>query len=281
MSALAGIAFLASLLLFVALGLAGPPYLAALRRSRVMRKPFPAAWRAILRQRMPLYARLPPDVQLRLRQRVQVLLAEVPFVGCRGFEITDEVRVLVAAQAALLLLGRSAAFGGLREVLVYPGYFVVRRSESGAGGVVHEGHRVLAGESWQHGKVVLAWDAVVEGAANPADGANVVLHEFAHQLDHDHDGRANGAPFLGRGTLSRRDGQQRWADVMNAEFAALRLRLAQGEPGLIDAYAATDPAEFFAVTSELFYERAPELAQAHPALYEELMRCYRVDPRQW
>ena len=281
MSAFAGIAFLAGLLLFVVLGLAGPPYLTALRRARFMRKPFPAAWRAVLRQRMPLYARLPPDVQQRLRQRVQVLLAEVPFIGCGRLQVTDEVRVLVAAQAALLLIGRSPAFGGLREVLVYPGHFVVQRSEPGADGVVHEGRRVLAGESWQRGKVVLAWDAVVEGAADPADGANVVLHEFAHQLDHDHNGRANGAPFLGSGTLSRREGQQRWAEVMNAEFAALRLRLAQGEPGLIDPYAATDPAEFFAVTTELFYERPIELAAAHPAMYGELMRCYRVDPRQW
>jgi Mlc titration factor MtfA (ptsG expression regulator) len=281
MSAFAGIAFLAGLLLFVVLGVAGPPYLSALRRARLMRMPFPAAWRAVLRQRMPLYGRLPPDVQRRLRQRVQVLLAEVPFIGCGGLQITDEVRVLIAAQAALLLIGRGPAFGGLREVLVYPGHFVVRRSEPGAGGVVREGRRVLAGESWQRGQVVLAWDAVVEGAADPADGANVVLHEFAHQLDHDHHGRANGAPFLGSGTLSRRDAQQRWAEVMNAEFAALRLRLAQGEPDLIDPYAATDPAEFFAVTSELFYERPVELATAHAALYEELMRCYRVDPRHW
>jgi hypothetical protein len=275
MSLAAGLAFFALLALLVLGGLAGPPLAIALRRARIMRRPFPAAWRELLRQRMPLYKRLPARAQLRLKQRAQLLLAEVPFIGCGGLVVTEEMRVLIAAQAALLLLERGPAFARLRQVLVYPGHFAVDRARTGPDGVVHEARQVLAGESWQLGQVVLAWDAVQESAAVPDDGANVVIHEFAHQLDQEN-GPPNGAPFLGR--YGR---PEQWARVLGEEFAQLRARLARGESDLIDPYAATDPAEFFAVVSELFFERPAALAETHPALYAEFARCYRQDPRSW
>jgi Mlc titration factor MtfA (ptsG expression regulator) len=256
-------------------GLAGPTLARGWRRRRIAGRPFPAAWREIVRRRVPLVAELPAAQQLRLKKHVQVLLAEVPFVGCAGLQVTDEMRVTIAAQAAFLLLGRGGSFGNLREVLVYPGHFVVPRTEPGAGGVVHDGRDVLAGQSWQRGQVIVAWDAVRDGAADPHDGANVVLHEFAHQLDQD-TGAANGAPYVGRGAL-----QQAWAAVMNREFGALQARLARAEPGLVDAYGATSPAEFFAVASEVFFERPAELAAERPALYQQLARCYRLDPSSW
>jgi len=283
MSLAQALAFFVALALLVAGGLAGPTVWVALRRTRVMRRPFPARWRDVLHRRMPLYGELSPATQRRLDQRIQVLLAELPFIGCGGLVVTEEMRVLIAAQAALLLLERGGGFGSLRQVLLYPGAFVVDRAEPGAGGVVHESRRALAGESWQHGQVVLAWDAVQAGAAEPHDGSNVVVHEFAHQLDHE-TGGANGAPFLGgvaHGARARRASQQRWARVMNAEYRALQTRLAQGESGLIDAYAASAPAEFFAVVSELFFERPDALALAHPDLFDEMRRCYRLDPRRW
>ena len=255
--------------------LAGPTLTRLWRRQRIGRRPFPAAWRDIVRRRVPLARELPAAQQLRLKKHVQVLLAEVPFIGCAGLEVSDEMRVTIAAQAAFLLLGRGGSFGNLREVLVYPGHFVVPRSEAGAGGVVHEGRDVLAGQSWQRGQVIVAWDAVQDGAADPHDGANVVMHEFAHQLDQD-TGAANGAPYVGRGGL-----QQAWAHVMNQEFDALHARLARAEPSLIEPYAATSPAEFFAVTTELFFERPDALAAERPALYEQLKRCYRLDPVSW
>jgi Mlc titration factor MtfA (ptsG expression regulator) len=258
-----------------AAALAGPTLARLWRRRRIAARPFPAAWREIVRRNVPLVRELPAAQQLRLKQHVQVLLAEVPFIGCAGLEVDDEMRVTVAAQAAFLLLGRGGSFGNLREVLLYPGHFVAPRSTAGEGGVVHEGRDVLAGQSWQRGQVIVAWDAVREGAADPHDGANVVMHEFAHQLDQDH-GAANGAPYVGRGGL-----QQTWARVMRREFEALRERLAGDEPELIDPYAATDPAEFFAVTTELFFEKPGALAEARPALYEQLRRCYRVDPLSW
>lgn len=261
--------------LVVAAGLAGPTLARRWRRQRITRRPFPAAWREIVRRRVPAWRELPAAQQLQLKKHVQVLLADVPFIGCAGLEVNDEMRVTIAAQAALLLLGRGGSFGNLREVLVYPGRFVVPHTELGAGGVVHEARDVLAGQSWQRGQVIVAWDAVCEGATDPHDGANVVLHEFAHQLDQD-TGAANGAPYVGRGAL-----QQEWARVMNKEFDALRARLAGGEPGIIDPYAASSPAEFFAVTTELFFERPAALAAERPPLYEQLKRCYRLDPASW
>lgn len=255
--------------------LAGPTLARLWRRQRIARRPFPAAWRDIVRRRVPLARELPAAQHLRLKKHIQVLLAEVPFIGCAGLEVNDEMRVTIAAQAAFLLLGRGGSFGNLREVLVYPGHFVVPQSKVSAGGVVHEGHDVLAGQSWQRGQVLVAWDAVLEGAADPHDGANVVIHEFAHQLDQD-TGAANGAPYVGRGAL-----QRAWARVMNQEFDALHVRLARAEPSLIEPYAATSPAEFFAVTSELFFERPDALAVERPALFEQLKRCYRLDPSSW
>lgn len=256
--------------------LAGPGLLARWRRARVRRQPFPPAWRGVLRERMPAFARLPTDVQWRLKKHAQVLLAEVPVIGCGGLVVDDEVRVLVAVQAALLLLGRGdGGFEGLSRVLVYPGAFVVDRTRPQADGTVREERQVLAGESWQQGQVVLSWDDVLTGAADPDDGRNVVIHEFAHRLDQAH-GAANGAPWL-PGAARRRE----WARVLSAEFDALRRRLAAGESGLIDPYAATDAAEFFAVASELFFERPEALAAAHPALHEQLRGFYGVDPRHW
>ena len=255
--------------------LAAPTLARLWRRQRIARRPFPAAWRDIVRRRVPLARELPAAQQLRLKKHIQVLLAEVPFIGCAGLVVSDEMRVTIAAQAAFLLLGRGGSFGNLREVLVYPGHFVVPRSEVGAGGVVHEARDVLAGQSWQRGQVIVAWDAVRDGAADPHDGANVVMHEFAHQLDQD-TGAANGAPYVGRGAL-----QQAWARVMNQEFVALRDRLARAEPSLIEPYAATSPAEFFAVATELFFEQPQALAAERPELYEQLKRCYRLDPASW
>jgi MtfA peptidase len=271
------ILFFAALALAVAGWLGGPAALAALRRGRIRRQSFPAAWREVLRRRMPAFARLPVDLQLQLKKHIQVLVAEKPFIGCAGLVITDEVRVLVAAQAALLLLHRQAGyFANLRQILVYPGAFVVERSQPDELGLTHETRRALSGESWEQGQILLSWDDVLAGAADPADGHNVVIHEFAHQLDQER-GRANGAPWLGR-----REAYANWARVLSSEFAALQAQLARGEaPPVIDAYAATNAAEFFAVVSEHFFEQPAALAAAHPALYAEFTRCYRTDPLSW
>lgn len=272
----AGALFAAFLILSVPAWLWGPPLWRAARRARIRRQPFPPSWREVLRRRMPAFARLPSDVQWRLKKQAQVLIAEKPFIGCAGLEVTEEMRVLVAVQAALLLLRkRAGAFEGLRQILIYPGTFVVERAATDAMGLVSEERRALAGESWQQGQVLLSWDDVLAGAADPNDGRNVVIHEFAHQLDQAH-GVANGAPYV-PGSQRR----ARWAAVLGAEFRALQQRLASDVPGLIEPYAATNPAEFFAVISELFFERPAELAAQHAALYGEFRMFYGVDPLVW
>ena len=273
---LGALLFVAALLLSVAAWLWGPPVWNALRRQRIRRQPFPPAWRDTLRRRMPAFARLPADVQLRLKKLAQVLMAEKPFIGCAGLVVTDEMRVLVSVQAALLLLRRGAGyFPQLRQVLIYPGAFVVDRSSAGAAGLVHEERQALAGESWQQGQVLLSWQDVLAGAADPHDGHNVVIHEFAHQLDQE-SGAANGAPWLRE--PARR---VRWAQVLGHEFDALQQRLAQQQFGLIESYAATNAAEFFAVVSELFFEKPAELALAHRALFAEFCGYYGVNPLHW
>lgn len=260
----------------VALGVAAllaQPWWRARRRARLRAQPFPAAWRRILRQRVPAVARLPADLQQRLKQHILVFLAEKPFIGCAGQAITDELRVTVAAQACLLLLGRADAevYPRLHQVLVYPGAFAVPVSQAAEGGVVQEQRQALAGQSWAHGQVVLGYAEVLAGAADPGDGQNVVLHEFAHQIDQDK-GVADGRPWLpGR---SRR---RRWAAVMDAAFWRLRAQPSD----LIGAYAATAPAEYFAVVSELFFERPQALAEAEPAVYRELAGLYQVHPLAW
>jgi hypothetical protein len=251
------------------------------QRARLARVPFPPAWRAILRQRVPLLQRLPADLRLQLCGLVQRFIAEVPFIGCAGQVISDEVRVTIAAQACLLLLNRGGGFDGLREVLVYPGAFATARGRTDEGGIRHEGRQAMLGESHGRGAVVLSWQDALAGAADPDDGRNVVIHEFAHRLDQDH-GSANGAPWLGP-----HRGYEAWSRVLGAEYAALLARVAALEAGeladigIIPAYGATDPAEFFAVVSELYFERPLALRAAHPALYEQLRQVYRTDPSAW
>lgn len=253
----------------------GPVAWRRLQRERLLRQPFPAAWRRVLRRRMPLYARLPPVLQARLRREVQTLVRQ-PFVGCAGLEVTDEMRVLIAAQAALLLLGGDkGGFANLRQVLVYPGAFVVDRPVVDEAGLQREQRHVHSGESWQRGQVILSWDDVRRGAADPADGDNVVIHEFAHQLDQQR-GAASGAPFLGHASR-----YPAWAAAFSASFADVRQREARGERTLIGAYGASAPAEFFAVASERFFETPVALQAEHPAMYAELARYYGVDPRSW
>lgn len=256
--------------------LLGAPYLTERKRQRIRNRPFPAAWREILKQRVPYVRTLPTDLQLQLKRHIQVFVAEKPFIGCDGLTITDEMRVTIAAQACLLILARPRGYyPNLRQILVYPGSFVVNREHTDSIGVAHHARQVLAGESWSQGQVVLSWLDTLAGAAIPDDGQNVVIHEFAHQLDQE-TGIANGAPVL-----ARRAHYARWSQVLGAEFRQLQAREPDAEPSLFSDYGAIDPAEFFAVISEVFFEQPQPMAAEHPALYRELAAFYRLDPLNW
>tara|TARA_B100001059_G_scaffold205005_1_gene214676 strand:+ start:22858 stop:23679 length:822 start_codon:yes stop_codon:yes gene_type:complete len=246
------------------------------QRNKIQARPFPQQWRAVLKQRMPYFRALPADLQLQLKKHIQVFIAEKKFIGCEGVTVTDEMRVTIAAQACLLLLNRpDYYYPKLRQILIYPAAFIVRGASPDAAGVVREQRRVLSGESWGQGKVVLSWQDAKEGAATPDDGRNVVIHEFAHQLDQEK-GLATGAPLL-----SRSSDYQQWSSVMQQAFAQLQLDTASGIRGLLDGYGATNPAEFFAVISEVFFEQPEQLQQHYPALYQQLSQFYRLNPLSW
>ena len=267
---------LAVLGLLLILWFLGEPYLLERKRQKIRAMPFPAAWRDILKRRVPYVRALPADLQLQLKRHIQVFVAEKAFIGCDGLEITDEIRVTIAAQACLLLLNRPRGYyPKLRQILVYPGGFVVQRAHTDEAGVAHHGRDALSGESWSQGQVILSWQDTVAGAAEPHDGQNVVIHEFAHQLDQEK-GVANGAPVL-----ARREQYARWSQVLGAEFNALQARAAHRHNALFSDYGATDPAEFFAVISEVFFEQPQRMAAEHPDLYRELSQLYRLDPLSW
>jgi len=160
------------------------PWLVERRRSRIRARPLPAPWWRILRS-LPLYRTLPPDLQRQLREHVQVFLDEKDFVGCREQEITDEVRVTIAAQACLLLLHRETDYyPRLRAILVYPTGYIAEREQRAESGIWEDRDEHLLGHTGQRLRaMVLAWDAVRHGAREPTDGKNLVFHEFAHQLD--------------------------------------------------------------------------------------------------
>lgn len=256
--------------------LVGKPYWREYQREKIRNEPFKKEWRKIIQQRIPYFRQMPADLQLQLKQHIQVFLTEKEFVGCNGVEITDEIRITVAAQACLLLLNRKTNFyPKLRTILVYPRAFVKQQESVQANGVLHTQKTILAGESWDFGKVVLSWQDTIEGAQIPDDGHNVVIHEFAHQLDQEN-GRANGAPIL-----DKEQSYQCWSEVFSAQYEQLKRQAQTGTPSLFDYYGATNPAEFFAVASEVFFEKAKEFHSQHPKLYRQLTQYYQVNPIHW
>lgn len=270
-----------SFLLFTAVALAFVawlfvrPWLLERRRHQLRSQPFPAHWRPLLMQ-LPLVRRLPANLQLQLKAHMQVFLAEKPMLGCGGLELTDAIRIPIAAQACLLLLNRKTDYyANLRQILVYPGPFVVNRQQPIGSGVMQDLRQVLSGESWSQGQVVLSWQDVQNDSADGSDGRNVVIHEFAHQLDQEN-GQANGAPML-----RSRNAYQDWSQVFGLAFAHLQQRVAAGQGGLLSDYGATNPGEFFAVASEVFFEQSRQLADEQPALFAQLRDFYAVDPLSW
>lgn len=254
----------------------GKPYYVEFRRTRLRAQQFPPQWEAILRRRLPTFSALPADLRQQLKRHILVFVAEKQFLGCAGLAITDDMRVTIAAQACLLILNRKTDyFPGLERILVYPGAFVVDKWEEDEAGVLSAHREVLAGESWGDGQVILSWEDTLEESIASGEGKNIVIHEFAHQLDQQ-TGVANGAPLLASGQRYRM-----WAEVFGREFMHLRQQPQDEEGALFDDYAAEHPAEFFAMASEVFFERPREMAERHSALYEQLRQYYRVDPLNW
>lgn len=239
------------------------------QRSDLRRKRLTAKQREVLALRFPLWRSIPREIREETEGWMHVFWAEKAFEPCGGVkEITEEILLAITAPACLLIAKRPEDwYEKLATVLVYPDAFSVK-DEFGM-------HDIRLGESWGTGSVVLSWQSVKQGDANPEDGLNVVLHEFAHQLDQE-DGAGDGVP-----ALEDSEDMGRWSRVFSRSFESFCERVNEGRRTVMDDYGATNPAEFFAVATETFFERAERMQEEEPELYEELRIFYRMDPAQW
>lgn len=245
------------------------------RREVLFGRPMPPEHAAILARNLPLYRALPPDRRRDLGGLVNIFLDDKQFVGCAGLVVTEEMRVTVAGNACLLLLGgERRTYPGFKTVLMYPDAFVT--NQTSYDGLVETRERsVRSGESWERGPVVLAWADIEEDLQHAGDGRNVVLHEFAHKLDEEN-AQMDGLPIL-----PERSQYAEWRAVLSREYQALQRHADTGEPALLDPYGAESPAEFFAVATEAFFEMPGTLQQQLPDLYHQLRRYYNLDPAAW
>ena len=239
------------------------------RRKELMGQGLTAAQRVRLGELFALWRKMPEEVRNQVEGLMPVFLGEKSLEACGGLEeISEDMKLAIAAPACLLVINRSIDdYSKLRSVLVYPDAYVVK-DEWGV-------EDVRLGESWGAGSVVLAWKSVLAGDRNPEDGLNVVLHEFAHQLDQA-DGAGDGVP-----ELDDNEDYGRWSAAFRPAYEEFCEVVRKGQPSVIDDYGATNPAEFFAVVTETFFERARKLKREEPELYEELRRFYGMDPEGW
>ncbi len=242
------------------------------RRNRMRAKPFPETWFSHIEENAPLCLRIPTERRDEWLALVRIFIEEKNFEGCDDLEMNDEIRVTIAAQACLLLLGRETnVFSRVDSVLVYPSTFVPRVVEEWDDGIVGEYDDPLDGEAWSSGAVILAWDDVLRASRDLKDGYNVVVHEFAHQLDLEN-GEADGMPVLGPGM-----DPSAWTETMSREYERHCRAVDLRRHTLLDEYGADDPAEFFAVVTETYFVRAAALRREHPRLHEQMHLLYGMD----
>jgi MtfA peptidase len=230
--------------------------------------------RSIIERSVPLIRKLPGELRGKLEGKIKLFLNQIKFVGCNGLEVTEEMRLSIAAQACLLVVNTDTWYKNLYTILIYPGAFTSRRAEQ-HGYVVTERETVRLGESWARGPVVLSWSDAKQDAGEHEHGHNVVLHEFAHQID-DLSGHTNGIPILNKG--------QSFADWERAFVSAFERHVRNVESGhetVFHAYGAVGPEEFFAVAVEIFFEKPSSLKSEEAAVYQQLASLFRLDPETW
>ena len=230
--------------------------------------------RAIVMNAVPLFARLPDTTRQKAEGKMNLLLDQVDFYGCDGLEVTQDMALTVAAQAAILVAENDAWYSTLRTILLYPGAFRSRQMHQD-GYVVTDRDCIRTGESWYRGPVILSWSASERGAFIDDDGHNVVFHEFAHQLD-DSSGDTNGMPLLDSASRG-----QEWIDAFSEAFERNNRLLELGKRPFLDPYGATAPEELFAVATESFFETPREMRHHEGALYNVLCDYFKQDPANW
>ena len=245
----------------------------AAERKAAPAEPFPEAWLRLTRRVVAPYPALDAQQQSRLQRCIQEFVATKRFTGLDGLEITDHIRVEIAAPACLLIVGmpEEHVFPRVHEIIVRPHAFGKVTEAVGPGGRHYQIPEMHSGEAWRRGPIILAWDNVRMSIAHPCDGFNVLYHEFAHALDME-----NAAIAL----LTTAE-QHEWRRVFDAAYQAFVAANAQGQPTFLNPYGAKNPAEFFAVITEHFFEQPRPMRQVHSKLYEQLTRIYRLDPASW
>ncbi len=266
--------YIFALLVLLSVGYALHRHAKTAARQTLLSQPLTSEERAIIADEVPLTRQLPDNLRAGFEGKINLFLEQVEVIGCNGFEVTDRVRLSIAAQACMIVANTDAWYRTLRTVLVYPGAFKSRQTRH-EGFVVSEEEVIRAGESWANGPVVLSWEHSHRGARDATDGHNVVFHEFAHQLDAVN-GAANGVPVFSKGQTFAE-----WESVILDAFDRHQAAVERGRTTVIDAYGAQNHEEFFAVAIEIFLERPHDLRNAEPMVYDQLSRLLQLDPANW
>ena len=245
-----------------------------LHRDALLRSPIPDFARDIIAQDVPLIAKLPSELHRSLEGKINRFIDQVEFIGCNGVEVTDDMRYSVAAQACLLVVNTDHWFDTLRTILIYPGALKSKQQRQ-EGYVLQEQEIIRAGESWARGPVILSWQHSEAGARDHEDGQNVVIHEFANQIDN-LSGHTDGFPIL-----DDYGDYEAWQKTFEEAFDRLESDTRNRRSNVIDDYGLTGPEEFFAVSVELFFERPDALKRQEPGVYAQLADLFNLDPVAW
>lgn len=263
------------ILLLLAAGTFGIRYWSKQRtRTRLLATALSDHQHTVIAEQVPLTQRLPSELRGKLEGKINLFLRQIEFIGCNGLDVTEEMRLSIAAQACLLVVNSDTWYEHLSTVLIYPDAFKSKEKEHD-GYVVTERETVRSGESWSRGPVILSWAHTEQGAINDKDGHNVVLHEFAHQID-DLSGHTDGTPILNSG--------QSFADWERVFIKAYERHVRNVEGGhktVLDDYGADGLEEFFAVAVEVFFERPVALRCEELEVYEQLSELFGLDPSTW
>jgi MtfA peptidase len=251
------------------------PVFRFLKRKWLLRKSFPENWERMLINKVPVYRKLPNELQEKLKQRVVILLDEKHFEGCGGLTMSDEIRLVISAYASVLILEvTSDYYSGLQSILIYPDDYVAPVHHEDEGGIVSEGYESRQGEYWGAGSIVLSWNDIKRNLYTGSSG-NLIYHEFSHLLD-DRYGLTAGISDEGKPI---RDDE--WTHTFAKAYRKLIHHARTGKPTVLDPYGATNPAELFSVATEAFFEKPQNLKRELPGLYGMLKSFYQLDPLTW
>lgn len=243
------------------------------RRKQLALEPFPAEWSMIVQRNCRQFAGLTPVEQTRFLRDIRWFVDEKNIEGSVDLKLTDEIRVTIAAHAALIGLGfPEPPFDRLMSIIVRPESYVMKTTHNFGGSLNIVSDEARIGEAWKHGPVVLSWEDIQQQCRDEPDGRNVILHELAHLLDMEN-AEVDGVPVM-----KDREQYERWKRVNDAEYRQLVRDIQQGYDTLIDTYGGTSPTEFFAVVTETFFEEPRDMKRFHPELYEVFREYYRQDP---